>query len=263
MQEKQTVLESLEVEKEAKRLIKEEAENLEKAALDVIREEEDRIRAQKEEFERAEKEAETTYFFKKFDKNADGLVSKEELMHQIALDQNNDGIVNEEEVNFYLSGHDNYDQETFINTGWLLMKHLFSKFQVKAAESANIREVTTDEEAPDADTEDYDYDDLDGDDKDDIPPVTEEPIEDDQQDQPEVAPESQPQYSPHVQALVDAANAARDEYNTASSAHSDVNHDVQVKTKAHHAHAQQLTKVFKSSRALQLTKLNNSAHATS
>ena len=31
--------------------------------------------------------------------------------------------------NFYLSGHENYDQESFLSTGWLLMKHLFSNFE--------------------------------------------------------------------------------------------------------------------------------------
>ena len=36
------------------------------------------------------------------------------------------------------------------------------------------------------------------------------------------------QYSPEVQALVDAANTARDEFRTAERASNDVDHDVQV-----------------------------------
>ena len=39
---------------------------------------------------------------------------------------------------------------------------------------------------------------------------------------------SNSQYSPEVQALVDAANTARDEFRTAERASNDVDHDVQV-----------------------------------
>ena len=44
-------------------------------------------------------------------------------------------MVNEDEVNFYLSGNESYDQETFLNTGWLLMKNLFSKYEKKPAKN--------------------------------------------------------------------------------------------------------------------------------
>ena len=50
-------------------------------------------------------------------------------MMEIAFDQNNDGMISDEEATFYLSGHESYDQETFVSTGWLLMKQLFSRFE--------------------------------------------------------------------------------------------------------------------------------------
>ena len=62
-------------------------------------------------------------------------MSRDELLSVHAFDQNNDGMVNEDEVNFYLSGNESYDQETFLNTGWLLMKNLFSKYEKKPAKN--------------------------------------------------------------------------------------------------------------------------------
>ena len=88
-----------------------------------------------EEEEKKEKEAEALEFFNKFDKNQDGILSRDELLNVHAFDQNNDGMVNEDEVNFYLSGNESYDQETFLNTGWLLMKNLFSKYEKRPAKN--------------------------------------------------------------------------------------------------------------------------------
>ena len=104
-------------------------ERFEKEALDVIREEEERQRQVKDEQERKEKEAEALQYFAKLDKNGDGYISKDELIFKVVLDQNNDGQVSDEEVNFYMSGHENYDEKTFLNTGWQLMKHLYSKYE--------------------------------------------------------------------------------------------------------------------------------------
>ena len=45
-----------------------------------------------------------------------------------------------------LSGHENYDQESFLSTGWLLMKHLFSTYESgnnKNAEDSDIDEHET------------------------------------------------------------------------------------------------------------------------
>merc|ERR1712226_780791 len=181
--EKRTEVDKLNQEREAKRAIKDEAEIHEKAALDVIREEEDRQRVIKEEQEKKEKEAEAIEFFNKFDKNQDGILSRDELLNVHAFDQNNDGMVNEDEVNFYLSGNESYDQETFLNTGWLLMKNLFSKYEKRPAKNNSVNAERNDENIPEANededdgtAEDYDYDDLDDTDPDDSleAPKTEE-----------------------------------------------------------------------------------------
>ena len=216
---KKVQLDTLHSEKEAKKAVKEEKEALEKEALDVIREEEERQRALKEEQEKAEKEAEALEYFKKLDKNGDGYITKEELIFEIVLDQNNDGQVSDEEVNFYLSGHENYDQETFLNTGWLLMKHLYSKFE-KPVETTTQNDNTDDINTSDT-NEDYDYDDLD-DENDESEDTLDAP-----NDEPTEPTPQESRYTPEVQALVDAADAARAEYNTANDNYNDLNRDIQ------------------------------------
>ena len=199
--------------------------------MDVIREQEDKDRQEREEKEKLEKEAEAIEKFQILDRNQDGQLSKDEVMSEIAFDQNNDGLVNEEEALFYLSGHESYDQETFVNTGWLLMKHLFSKFEKEGDDHAD----DVDEAQDDSNDYDDNYDDVedvegDREDEDDL-----QAPNDDQIPSPEVEdvvpnPEEKPksQYSPEVQALIDSANVARDEYNAANNAYNDMNHDIQV-----------------------------------
>ena len=102
-----------------------------------------------------------------FFSNGDGLVTREDIMMEIAFDQNNDGMISEEEANFYLSGHENYDQESFLSTGWLLMKHLFSTFESgnnkndNDGEDSDIDEHETTKDPLDEGVDDYDYDEFD------------------------------------------------------------------------------------------------------
>ena len=46
-----------------------------------------------------------------FFSNGDGLVTREDIMMEIAFDQNNDGMISEEEANFYLSGQQSYTSQ--------------------------------------------------------------------------------------------------------------------------------------------------------
>jgi len=244
IQTKKAELDELHKEKEAKRLIKEEREKVEKAALDVIREEEERVKQEKEERERIEKEAEAVEFFKKLDINNDGVLSKEEVMMEIAFDQNNDGMISDEEATFYLSGHESYDQETFVSTGWLLMKQLFSRFEnVNKNDNADKGDQDVKDDlsvGADDPVEDYDYDNLDdeedkhADEEEEDPDVPESDWDDNDHDDDLDAPKDKgvdekpnSQYPPEVQALVDSANVARTEYDTANNAFNDLNHDIQ------------------------------------
>ena len=162
-------------------------------------------------------------------------------MLEIAFDQNNDGMINDEEATFYLSGHESYDQETFVNTGWLLMKQLFSKFE-NANKNDNIEDADTkkDEFSDDSvdDYDDYDVDEMDethpnDNDEDEEPDVPENWDDVDRESAPndETAEEKpKSQYPPEVQALVDSATVARTEYDTANNAYNDLKYDIEVYT---------------------------------
>ena len=174
-------------------------------------------------------EAEALSYFTKLDKNGDGYIAKDELTFEVVLDQNNDGQVSDEEVNYYMSGHDNYDQETFLNTGWLLIKHLYSKFEKPVDNNEPTEDINTE---PNDDVQDYDYDDLDDNEDEDTMKAPEEKIEGIEEDHDQA--EQVSGYPPEVQALVDAANAARDEFNAArdefnaaNRAYNDANRKIQ------------------------------------
>jgi len=243
IQTKKAELDEIHKEKEAKRLIKEEREKVEKAALDVIREEEDKARQEREEKERVEKEAEAIEHFFRLDANQDGLLGKEEIMLEIAFDQNNDGMISDEEATFYLSGHHSYDKDSFLSTGWLLMKHLFSKYENANKKKDNIDtddiddQDTTKEFSDDSvDDDDYDYDEFDDglnrvkpDEEEDmdVPEKWDDPSHDEESAPNDVDEKPKSQYPPEVQALVDSANVARGEYDTANNAYNDLNYDIQ------------------------------------
>ena len=179
--------------------------------------------------------------FKKFDyffSNQDGLVTREDIMMEIAFDQNNDGMISDEEATFYLSGHENYDQETFLSTGWLLMKHLFSKYE-SGNKDDTIEdidpEIDEDQDVKDpldeSGDDDYDYDEFDDEKKHELDEDLEAPAAVDEDTAPvsdEADEKPKSQYAPEVQALVDSANVARDEYNAANNAYNDLNYDIQV-----------------------------------
>ena len=226
---KKAELDGLATERDAKRVVKDDAEAKEKEALDVIREEEDRKRAEKEEQERLEREQEAEDYFRKFDANSDGQVTKEELMVEHRFDQNNDGFVNDEEANFYMSGHESYDRDSFVNSGWLLMKHQLSQYEKNEKPIGEVPEVGEDGEDEHGEIDDYDYDDHDLDDEE-HEPTDAPPHHDNAAEAPadEGRPLSDSQYSPEVQALVDTATVARDEYNAADRAYSDVQRDIEV-----------------------------------
>ena len=159
-------------------------------------------------------------------------------MMEIAFDQNNDGMISDEEATFYLSGHENYDQETFLNTGWLLMKHLFSKYESGNKDDDTIEDIDPDIDDQDVkdpldenSDDDYDYDDFE-DNKHELDEDLEAPTASVDEDTAPVSDEAdkkpKSQYTPEVQALVDSANVARDEYNAANNAYNDLNYDIQV-----------------------------------
>ena len=89
---------------------------------------------------------------------------------EIKFDQNNDGIVNDEEAEFYMSGNESYERDTFIDNGWPLMKPaLTEEEQAENTESTEVPSETSegedldedpigDDEDDEEDEEDYEDD---------------------------------------------------------------------------------------------------------
>jgi len=101
---------------------KEVAEAPEKEALDYYRKLEEEEQRKKDEAEKAVKEAEAAEYFTMLDLDGDGQVGLTELQARPGLDTNKDGEVSEEEAKFFLSENESFDLETFISTGYVLLK---------------------------------------------------------------------------------------------------------------------------------------------
>ncbi|KAG4068033.1 hypothetical protein HA402_010719 [Bradysia odoriphaga] len=114
--------EEAEILKTERRQIKDEVEVMERAALDVYREIQEREDREKRELEQEEnaKEAEST--FTKYDSNGNQLVEIDEIQTRIAFDKNRDGEVSVEEAKYFLDDHDAVDFETFKTLCWPKIK---------------------------------------------------------------------------------------------------------------------------------------------
>ena len=107
--------------------------------------------------------------FDNLDTNKDGQITKEELALEIRFDQNNDGIVNEEEQEFYMSGNESYQRDTFMENGWPLMKPALTEEEtnettetsdpVPEYEGEDEDHVGSDPDEDEEEEEDYDDDD--------------------------------------------------------------------------------------------------------
>ena len=102
------------------------------------------------------------------------------------------------------------------------MKHLYSKYE----KPVDKNEATTDDINADTNDQDYDYDDLDDNEDEVTVPDPSEKIEgiEDDHEKPD---EQVSGYPPEVQALVDDANAAREEFDQADRAYNDANREIQ------------------------------------
>jgi len=87
------------------------------------------------------REAEAENYFNKLDSNQDGIVSREELQSRPGLDTNKDGTVTEEEAEFFLSGQQQYDLETFKSTGYILIKPYIDLESASTSEDAVVTQA--------------------------------------------------------------------------------------------------------------------------
>ncbi|KAG9473086.1 hypothetical protein GDO78_014711 [Eleutherodactylus coqui] len=197
----QTQVEALRTEKEA-------AETPEKEAKDAHRQQwEERRDAEKA----AAEKKRSLEVFSELDQDSDGKLSAPELLSHTELDSDGDGLFTDKEAQDLLGGLYSVDVASFQELVWPQIKEKY-KSESAAPSSPSVEEVTeshtetTPEEEDDDDVDDGDEED-DDDDSDEYhrTPPSKPPVEE----------QEMPPYDEATQALIDVAQAARDQHDEA------------------------------------------------
>jgi protein kinase C substrate 80K-H len=104
------------------RAAKEAVEAPEKKALDFYRQLEEEEMRKKTELEQLARDVEAEEIFAVLDVNNDGVIILQELQVRLGLDTDKDGVVSVEEAQFFMSGNEEFDLETFKQVAFPLMK---------------------------------------------------------------------------------------------------------------------------------------------
>lgn len=195
--------ESLKNEKEAH---KNELETKENEALKVYREAEELERQKKAAVERENTLNEAMEHFKRFDANADEILTKDEIKVVNVFDKNKDGQVDDEEIQYFFLEKETIDKETFVESTWHLLKPLLMMEQgmFKPAEQ---NENTEHDEDGEAEENQDDQEDLDTEYAGNEDENTDD--QDDGEEQESEHEESSTTYDAETQRLVAAATEAR------------------------------------------------------
>ncbi|XP_039277826.1 glucosidase 2 subunit beta [Nilaparvata lugens] len=220
--------ESLKEEREAN---KKKAETIEAAALEIYRNAEEAKRKEKDEQNRKQMEQEAFEVFNQLDSDRDEKLQVDELRVRQTFDQNKDGQVSDDELKFFMGGLEEITWADFLESGWQRMKPFFMLekgiFQPPSTEQKT--------ESQEAHTEGHEggeddlggmtheeYDDGTADDEDEFESV-DEPAENGEHADEEgddgaakkAEEESAPKYDEMTQKVIDIANAARSEFESA------------------------------------------------
>ncbi|KAK3894252.1 hypothetical protein Pcinc_001971 [Petrolisthes cinctipes] len=245
--EAETKIEELRKEKEEAEAIKTEKEEAkkiveepEKEALERYRVVEEERKATEETEKKFKEEEAAREAFQHLDNDGDGVLTLQELRSRQTFDTNRDGQVTEEEARFYLGQEDTMSLETFLTSGWAMMRPVYlldkrmftppsstptpeipeelapppppmydeeDSYGTDDGEEEDDYDVSSDtEEEGEEDAEDYDPEDGKDEDDDD---------DDDEVRREEEEEEEEPKYDEETQRLVDAANEARQEFDEA------------------------------------------------
>ncbi|XP_042879152.1 glucosidase 2 subunit beta-like isoform X2 [Penaeus japonicus] len=217
--------------------IKKIAEEPEKEALEKYNTIEQERKAKAEEEQKAKEDAEAREAFSHLDNDGDGILTVAELQSRQTFDTNRDGEVTAEEAKFYLRQEESMDLETFLVSGWPMMRPTYKMDQrmfvpptteapaealtpppVPGSEGKDEQQGEEDEHFDD---EDFDTG-LDPEDEgdmedDDVIEDYDIPEDDDVEDIPkeEEEEEVEQKYDEETQKLVDAANKAREDFDEA------------------------------------------------
>ncbi|XP_063150496.1 glucosidase 2 subunit beta [Candoia aspera] len=211
---------SVEGQVEALRLAKEAAEKPEKEAKDVHQKAWEEEKAAEN---AAQDQAKAEEAFHKLDDNADGMISIVELQTHTELDVDGDGILSETEAQTLLGNSLQVDRGHFQDTVWPAIKEKFKSENLDEVqppqntpveeESDNQSDAQVDQSPPE---EDYDEEEEEEEEADDdsldeemkVPPP--KPSSDDKAAEEEI--EKMPPYDEATQALIDAAQKAREQF---------------------------------------------------
>jgi len=218
--------EEADVAKSEKEAAKASIEELETAALDKYKAEEEEQNRIKEEQEKEQiDKLDALDAFMDLDANQDSRITVDEIQAKWVFDSNKDGIVTEEEARFFLNNNEEYTKDSFLNLGWILMKPHYSMLKMfkgpeltdsegEAAEDS-AKEETISESDPKSDLAEeesqYDEDDDEDNDAEEAVPAPEK-----EEEAAENVENAQPEYDEETQRLVDSANIARTEFKDAN-----------------------------------------------
>lgn len=201
--------------KDEKEALKLELEVKENEALKVYRDAEESERQKKAEEEKEQMIKEATEFFNKYDKDSDGILTKDELKDIPLFDRGNDGEVDEDDFRYFINDSETVDRGTFVSTTWSMVKPLQMMEQNTFKAPADDEHEGEPEEDPyngskelgneDADAEDENGDSDLHEDAEDLEEIEEEPVH-------------KTSYDEETQRLIDEATEARREYTSAERA---------------------------------------------
>jgi len=140
--------------KEEKEKVKEEAEAPEKEALEFYRQLEEEEKRKREELEKAEEAAKAGDYFMELDTDGDGIVTVTELQARPGLDTDKNGEVSEEEAKFFLADSDQFTLETFVSSGYALLKP-YLDLEAVPEEQPSMEEEEEEEDPSFGDDEDF------------------------------------------------------------------------------------------------------------
>lgn len=221
--EAEVKIEELKKEKEEAEKVKAEkeeakqiAEEPEKVALEQYTEIETERKEKEEADQKAKDDIEAREAFAHLDNDGDGILTMIELQSRQTFDTNRDGEVSEDEAKFYLRQEESMSLETFLTSGWQMIRPTYKHDRrmfipptpAPSEESLESPPVEFNDEDENEDEEDDGLDD-DLEDDYDMGEDAEDAQEDTQNE------EEDPKYDEETQKLVDAANAARGEYDEA------------------------------------------------
>lgn len=198
--------------------LKNQAENLENAALEYYRKLEEEEKRKREEEEAIKNRKEAVEVFNLYDSNKDGQLDISELQTRQTFDKNKDGQVDEDEAKYFLKDHDTVNVDRFVEDSWLNIKPYLmmesGMFKPPADENKDDQDQAEDQEnAPEDDQEHED-----------------EEEEESEPEQTEESPQTEStkslEYDEETQRLVDAASKARNELSDAESSVRDIESEI-------------------------------------